>query len=336
MLCELPEFQHIDVHDVAEAVDCLHRYVGRACVIAGATDLLALMKDRIEGPGLKSPEILVNIKRIPGIDTISYDEGSGLRIGAGATLTQLQAAGVIAEKFTLLAQAAGAVGATQLRNVGTIGGNLCQRPRCAYFRHPHFVCFKKGGTRCYAVAGEHRFYHAIFRDGTCITAHPSDMAPALIALRAQAVIAGPDGERRIPLRDFFVGTEQLTETRLKPDEFILAVEVPEQQGTRHVFVKQRVRRAADFALASVAVAARISSGVFTEGSVTLGGVASQPHVAQEAEELLKGNELTKQLITDAAEAALEGAKPLPGNRYKVDLAKAIVRGALTSLIETNS
>ena len=336
MLCELPEFKHIDVHDVAEAIACLHEHEGRACVIAGATDLLTLLKDRIEGPELKSPEILVNIKSIRGIDAIVYDEMGGLRVGAAVTLTQLQTAGVVAEKFSLLAHAAAAVGTTQLRNMGTIGGNLCQRPRCAYFRHPHFICFKKGGTRCYAAAGEHRFYHAIFRTGTCITAHPSDMAPAFIALQAQAVIAGPDGEKRIPLRDFFVGAEQFTETILKPDEFILAVEVPEQPGTRQVFVKQRIRRAADFALASVAIAARISSGAFTAISIVLGGVASQPHVAQRAEELLGGKILTRELIADAAEAALEGAKPFPANQYKVDLTKAIVRGALTSLIETNS
>jgi len=153
MLFELPGFEHVDAKDAREAALCLRQYGEKAKVIAGATDLLSLMKDRIEGPELKVPEVLVNIKTIPGIARIDYDEKTGLRIGAGVTLNQLATADLIRQKFNILSQAVLQVGTTQIRNMGTVGGNVCQRPRCLYFRHAHFVCFKKGGSKCYAVAG---------------------------------------------------------------------------------------------------------------------------------------------------------------------------------------
>jgi xanthine dehydrogenase YagS FAD-binding subunit len=337
MLFELPSIEHRDAKDVHEAVACLKAHDGKAAVIAGATDLLSLMKDRIEGPKLKTPEVLVNIKAIPGIARITYEEKTGLRIGAAVTLSQIMASDPIRATFDILSQAARVVGTTQLRNMGTLGGNLCQRPRCAYFRHPHFVCFKKGGTRCYARAGEHRFYHSILNNGKCVTAHPSDMAPALVALKASAVIAGPAEERKVPMRDFFVGPDHSGETILATDEFLLAIEVPDQpRDARQVFLKERIRHAADFALASVAVVASMSDGVCKEISIVLGGVAPFPYVAETAERLIRGQALTEQTISDAAEAAVEGARPLSNNHYKVDLAKAIVSRALRSMIESNT
>jgi xanthine dehydrogenase YagS FAD-binding subunit len=162
------------------------------------------------------------------------------------------------------------------------------------------------------------------------------MAPALVALNAGIVIVGSEGERRIALRDLFVGPDNLRETILKPDEFLLAVEVPDHPGdVRQIFFKQRIRHAADFALASVAAVARMSGGVCEEARLVLGGVAPFPYVAKSAEKLLKGQVLTEHSISEAAEAALEGAKPLPMNRYKIDLTTSIVRNALTSIIETD-
>ena len=229
------------------------------------------------------------------------------------------------------------VGTTQLRNMGTVGGNICQRPRCAYFRHPHFVCFKKGGARCYAVSGEHRFYHSILKNGKCVMAHPSDMAPALVALKARAVIAGVEGERIVPLHDLFLGPDNVTETILGSDELLLALEVPEQpDGTRQIFLKQRIRHAADFALVSVAVVGRAADGVCRRISIVLGGVAPFPYVAKTAEEMIEGQVLTEQLIADAAEAAVTEARPLPMNHYKVDLTKTMVKRALTSMVAANA
>ena len=334
MLFELPRFEHINAKDVQETVSCLHRYGEKAKVIAGATDLLSLMKDRIEGPELKVPEVLVNIKNIPAMTRITFDEHTGLKVGAAVTLSQLATSDVISQRFKMLSQAALQVGTTQLRNMGTVGGNVCQRPRCLYFRHPHFVCFKKGGATCYAAAGEHRFYHAIMKKGKCVMAHPSDMAPALVALKAKAIIAYPEGERKVPFEAFFSGPDGLVETILKPDEFVLAVEVSNQDGkARQIFLKHRIRHAADFALSSVAVAARTSNGVCEEIRVVLGGVASFPYVAAVAEEMIRGRRLDERLISDAAEASVIEARPLTMNGYKVDLTKALVRRVLTAIAQ---
>jgi len=302
-------------------------------VIAGATDLLGLMKDKVEGPEFRIPEVLVNIKRIPDMTRIAYHEGTELRIGAGVTLSRLAASDVIRQGFRILSQAALQVGTTQLRNMGTLGGNLCQRPRCLYFRHPHFLCFKKGGSKCYAATGEHRFYHSILKHGRCVMAHPSDLAPALIALKAEAMIMSPHGERKVHLQEFFLGPNHYTETILKTDEYLTEIYVPAQnERTRQVFLKERIRHSADFALSSVAAVARISAGICEEVRIVLGGVAPFPYVASMAEEAIRGNKLHEGLISQAAESSVEGAKPLLMNGYKVELTKALVRRALTSML----
>jgi xanthine dehydrogenase YagS FAD-binding subunit len=332
MLFELPSFEHVDARDKKEVTSLLQKYGRRARVIAGATDLLGLVKEKVEGPELKIPEVLVNIKKIPEIAGITYDEGTELRIGAGVTLSRLAASDLIRQKFTILSQAALEVGTTQLRNMGTLGGNLCQRPRCLYFRHPHFLCFKKGGSKCYAVTGEHRFYHSILKHGKCVAAHPSDLAPALIALKAEVMIMSPTGERKVPLQQFFLGPNHYTESILNTHEFLTEICVPNQnEKTRQVFLKERVRHSADFALSSVAAVARVSGGICKNIRIVLGGVAPFPYVASTAAEDIRGKKLDEGLIAQVAEASVEGAKPLSMNGYKIDLTKALVRRALASV-----
>jgi len=330
MLFELPSFEHKDAMDVQEALSYLARYGDRAKVIAGATDLLSLMKDRIEGPKLKIPEVLVNVKKIPGLNGIRYERGKGLRIGATVTLKQLAASDTIKQKFPIVAEAALQVGTTQLRNMGTVGGNLCQRPRCSYFRHPHFICFKKGGGRCYAVSGEHRFHHAIMMQGKCVAAHPSDLAPALIALGGKAVVAGSHEERRIPLSEFFAGGNSLGETALRADELLTGVEMPEPRGTHQVFLKQRIRHAVDFALSSVALAVIESDGVCEDIRLVLGGVAPVP-VLVPLDNVIKSGKLDHRLIEDAANLSIKEAHPLRMNGYKVDLTKVTVQRAFAAI-----
>jgi xanthine dehydrogenase YagS FAD-binding subunit len=333
MLFELPSFEHVDARDAKEVAYWLQKYGQKARVVAGGTDLFGLMKDRVEGPECKIPEVLVNIKRIPEMTRIACDEGTGLRIGAGVTLSRLATSDLIRQVFKIISQAAMQVGTTQIRNMGTLGGNLCQRPRCLYFRHPHFLCFKKGGSKCYAVTGEHRFYHSILKQGKCVMAHPSDLAPALIALKAEGMIMSPNGRKKVPLQEFFLGPNHYTETILKTDEYLTEIHVPIQsERTRQVFLKERIRHAADFALSSVAAVARISAGICEEVRIVLGGVAPFPYVASMAEEAIRGKKLHEGLISQAAEASVEGAKPLLMNRYKVDLTKALVRRALTSML----
>ena len=332
MLFELPPFEHVDAEKVEDVLLWLRTDREKATVVAGATDLLGLMKDRIEGPALKTPAVLINIKTIPVLNRILYDESAGLRIGAAVRLNDLITSDVITERFRILSQAARLVGTTPLRNMGTLGGNLCQRPRCLYFRHPHFICFKKGGNRCYAVAGEHRHYHSILQNGRCVAAHPSDMASALVALNAKAIITCSDGERELPLQNFFSGPNDLLETVLKYDEFLKEIHIPNQKGkTGQVFLKQRIRHSADFALSSVATVARISDETCEDIRIVLGGVAPFPYAASLAEKTVKGRSLSERLISEAAEASVEGARPLPMNQYKLDLTKALVRRALTFL-----
>jgi len=337
MLMEMPGIEHVDARDPQEALYWLDQYGDRAKVVAGATDLLGLMKERIRGPELKIPEVLINIKTIPEMDQIEYDESLGLRIGAAVTLDRIVESQVVRQRFGILSQAAGQVGSLQLRNMGTIGGNVCQRPRCIYFRHSHFVCRKKGGDKCYAIPGEHREYYAILDYGKCVMAHPSDMAPALAALDANAVIAGPDGHRAVPVQDFFLGSNHITETVLEPNELLMEFTVPVPKAPSfQCFLKQRIRRSFDFALSSVAAVAQIEKGICKGVKVVLGGIAPYPYEATEAAPALMGKELNDEPISQVAEDSLKEARPLPMNGYKIDLTKAIVRWALKTLRQESS
>ena len=332
LLYELPIFKHVDVKTIEEAISRLRSYGERARVIAGGTDLLSLMKDRIGGSQFPIPDILINIKSIPAMNRIIDDGEKGLRMGAAVTLNHLETSETINKKFHILSQAARQVGTTQIRHLGTIGGNICQRPRCLYFRHLDFLCYKKGGAKCYALTGEHRYYHSIMKYGRCVTAHPSDLAPALMALKAKAVIAGPAGERQVSLQDFFLGPNDLRETVVKADELLIEVRLPDQgKGTYQRFLKHRIRHSADFSLVSVAAVARISQGDCEDIQIVLAGVAPFPFKASGAEEMILGRRLGEETILKAVDAALEEAKPLPMNGYKVDLTKALVKRVLTSI-----
>jgi xanthine dehydrogenase YagS FAD-binding subunit len=332
VLYELPAFEHADAESVREAVFWLEKWGNTARVIAGGTDLLGLMKDRLEGPQLRTPEVLINVKPIAEMGQIAHDDKCGLRIGAAVKLKQLEESDIICKRFSILSQAARQIGTTQIRNMGTIGGNLCQRPQCMYFRHPHFLCFKKGGRTCYAVKGEHRYEHSVMNYGKCIVAHPSDMAPALIALNASAILANSNGEREVALQDFFLGANDYTETVLKPGELLVELRIPDPKPkTNQLFLKHRIRHASDFALASVAVVAQRSKGIVKDIRIVVGGVAPSPYMAVEAEEITRGKKLDASLIEAVAKASLEGARPLPRNGYKIELAKALVKRALDSI-----
>lgn len=332
MLYELPAFEHADAESIQEAVSWLGKWGNDARVIAGGTDLLGLMKDGLEGPQLKTPQVLINVKRIAEMKRIDHDDEFGLRIGAAVKLNQLGASDIIPKRFNILSQAARQIGTTQIRNMGTVGGNLCQRPRCMYFRHPDFLCYKKGGRTCYAVSGEHRYDHSVTKYGKCVVAHPSDMAPALIALNASAIIATSNGERKVPLQDFFLAQNDYTETVLKPGELLVEVRVPNVSSkTNQLFLKHRVRHASDFALVSVAMVAEMSEGIVQDIRIVMGGIAPFPYVADRIEEMINGKGLDAKLISRVVEASMDGARPLPQNGYKIDLAKALVKRALESI-----
>lgn len=331
MLDELPPFDHVDAASLAEATAALREHGPRAQVLAGGTDLLGLMKDRIGGPGMPVPEVLVNVKRIPELHGIAETADGGLRIGAAVTLVDVERDGRVAARFPALAQAAAAVATSQIRAMGTVGGNLCQRPWCWYFRHPQFPCLKRGGTQCYALPGSNRTYFGVLGLGVCVMSHPSDLAPALIALDARVAIVGATGPRTVPIERFFRGPRSLTETVLEPGEILVAVEVPAPApGARSVFLKHRVRGTWDFALSEVAVSAT-RNGRWANVRVALGGVAPFPYRATAAETVLDGHAASESLVREAADAAVGKARPLTQNGYKIDLTRALVARALTAL-----
>ena len=331
MLDELPPFDYLDAATLAEAMAALTEHGPRAQVLAGGTDLLGLMKDRISGPGMPVPEVLVNVKRIPELHGIAEAADGGLRIGAAVTLADLERDARVTARFPALAQAAAAVATTQIRAMGTVGGNLCQRPWCWYFRHPQFPCLKRGGTQCFALPGSNRTYFGVLGLGVCVMSHPSDLAPALIALDARVAIAGPAGARIVAIEQFFRGPRSRTETVLEPGEILVAVDVPAPApGARSLFLKHRLRGTWDFALSEVAVSAT-GNGRWENVRVALGGVAPFPFRATAAEAVLAGQAPSESLLREAAAAAVARARPLTQNGYKIDLTRALVARALSAL-----
>lgn len=295
--------------------------------LAGGQDLLTTMKDY-----LTRPVRVVNLKGIRGLDSIEGDGKKGLRVGALVTLAQLEEHAAVRRDFPGLAEAAHSVATQQIRNLGTVGGNLCQRPRCWYYRLEEAVCIKKGGSECFAATGENK-YNAILGGGPSWIVHPSDLAPMLVALGASVNVAGVDGRRTIPLEKFFTLPNEGSVRRenvLKNDEIITEVVVPASGfAARSTYWKFKERESLDFALSAVAAAVELGAGGrVRQARLVLGGVAPVPWRVPKAEEFLKGKALDAESLAGAARLALEGAEPLSKNAYKVPLTQTLVRRAL--------
>lgn len=298
-----------------------------ARILAGGTDLLGCLRD-----GIVEASTLVSLGNLPELAGVLPSMNGQLRIGAGVTLSEISRLDLIRVKFTALAEAARSAGSPQLRNQGTLGGNLCQRPRCWYFRGD-FPCARKGGDLCFAVEGENR-YHCIFGGERCFIVHPSDTAPALIALQARVRLTGPGGTRLLPLEEFFVlPSENLQqETVLMPGEIVTEILLPvPAPGVRSTYRKIRERGAWDFALASAAVVLQRDGGTITQARVVLGGVAPKPWRVPAVEQALAGRPLTGETIRQAAKASTGGAVPLSQNRYKLLLLQGLIEEALESM-----
>src|SRR5574340_363585 len=248
-------FTYYKVNSVPKAIALLAKHKDSAAILAGGSDLFGLMKDRPEGKKFKMPQHVIDIKEIKELNAIKAGKG-GLKIGATATIAEIAASPLVADAYPLLAQAASQVAVPQIRNVGTLGGNLCQRPRCWYFRRNLFDdCLRKGGGTCYGVAGENQ-YHAIMGGKGCYMVYPSDLAPALIALNAKIEIATAKGARSVPLEQFYVGPNKsiMRENVLAPGEMVVGVDVPKPAaGSKGAYIKYKERQSFDFALVSVAV-----------------------------------------------------------------------------------
>jgi xanthine dehydrogenase YagS FAD-binding subunit len=320
-------FDFIDARSAQEAVELLTTYGKRVQPFASGADVLFMLKDGIEGPMEPSPDVLINLGTAKELEGVRHDSTAGLWLGGMTRLIDIIEHPVIQARYPLLVQAASQVASPQLRHTSTIAGNLCQRPRCWYFRNHDIVCLKKGGSTCWAVEGDNRYYHAILDGGPCYIVHPSDMAPALIALDAQIHILGPNGARSLPLEQFFMTPVQrlYQENVLERGEVITALTVPPALAeAKQVFVKSRVRQADEFSLAAVALAAQVNGGTCLDCRVVLGGVSPRPHRSTAAEEAVKGRSLTEHNIQEAAGAAWADAKPMAMNAYKLDLTRGLL------------
>jgi xanthine dehydrogenase YagS FAD-binding subunit len=297
----------------------------RIRLMAGGQDLLTEMKDR-----LVEPESVVNLKHIPGLDRIAYDAKTGLNIGALVKVADVADSATVRSHFPALAQAAGSIGSPQIRHAGTIGGNLCQRPRCWYYRNEHIVCLKKGGNRCYALAGENK-YNAILGGGPSFIVHPSDTATALVALGARVTIQGPGGARTVPLEKFFtLPTVRVRhENILQANEVVTHILVPNSAFAAHsAYLKFREKGSMDWAMSACAAALQVVGGRVVDSRIVLGGVAPIPWRVPAAEAALKGKRPDDATLRAVANAALGGAVPLGHNAYKIPLTKTLVRRAL--------
>ena len=328
-------FQYAEPQTLSAAVALLTaEEAGDARIIAGGSDLLDEVKEGIIAPGR-----VVSLAAVPGLAGIAETDG-GLSLGAMTTIAALAAHPVIQDSYTALAEAAAGLATPQIRNVGTLGGNLNQRPRCWYYRHPLIPCLKKGGDRCYALPGNTK-YLCVTGGDRCYIVHPSDTAVALSVFDAQVEIAGTEGNRTLPLGDFFISPaiDVTKETVLQPGEILTRVTLPAAaalgaagQPSRSLYLKAREREAGDFALVSVAARLAVADGVIQQAAVALGGVAPTPYRAGAVEEYLQGKAAAAVDAAYAGSLALPDARPMTNNGYKVTMANNLVKQAVARLI----
>jgi xanthine dehydrogenase YagS FAD-binding subunit len=322
----MPNFAYIRVKSLKEGIQ--HLSSDGARIHAGGTDLLGCLRDDIFGA-----KKLVSLSQLDDLRGIRLTKEGGLRIGALTTLTEVVKNKMIQERYPALAKAASEVATPQLRNQGTTGGNICQKPRCWYYRG-EFYCLRKGGDRCYATNGENQFHSIFGSGGICYIVHPSDIAPVLVAYEAVLQAAGPKGTRRIPLAKFYVlpSIDVQKETVLKPNEIVTEILLPPPvQGLRSSYRKVRTRRSWDFAVAGVVLALKFNGDLVEKARVVLSGAAPIPWRSKEAEGAITGKRLEADTVAQAAEAALKNAEPLEQNGYKIALFRGIIEEELLAI-----
>ncbi len=305
-----------------QAVGLLDSKWGTSELLAGGTDLLDLQKEYVAQPN--------KVISLTGITTLAGIKiGDTVTIGAGTKLADIAAHAELRKRFPGLTTAAGDIGGPQIRNMGTLGGNLCQRNRCWYFRDEQIRCLLKGGDKCYALDGDNR-YHAVFTQGhNCVIVNPSTLAPVLIALGAKAEVLGPNGKRELELAKFFHAPRSATEREhvLAPNEIVLSVSIP-STGLANASYEVRSKQAYDWPLVQAAVAFKNEGGRASGVKVVLGHVAPTPLPADRATQILEGQSITEESAGRAGRDAAQGAKPLAQNDYKIKLIEVAVKRAL--------
>jgi xanthine dehydrogenase YagS FAD-binding subunit len=317
-------FKHINAVSIEDAAEWLRRYGGRASLIAGGTDLLGKMKDEIL-PAY--PEALINLKTIPGLDLIREENGY-LGIGALTRLCDVANDFTVKSAYPALAEAAHRTASPNIREMGTIGGNICQDIRCWYYRNPRnrFPCLRKGGGRCYAIDGDNR-YHSIFGgsvEGGCYAVHPSDIAPVLVALGAKIRTS----KRTVEAEEFFQVDVRKT-TILEGDEIVASIQIPfSSNDGKSAFIKFALRKSIDFAIVNCAAMIHKHDGNVSSARVCLNAVYVRPYRAIEAENAIVGKPINESNAELAAEAAVSGVRPLKYNKYMVQICRTLVKRAI--------
>jgi len=312
----------------AHSTDSARQLVGsKGMYLAGGNDALGLLKDYL----VPAPEILVNIKSLPGLDKIERSE-KVWTIGALVTVAQIENDVEIAKTFSGLHEAASEIASQQIRNVATVGGNLAQHSRCWYYRHRDTVCLKKNGDLCYAREGENR-YHSLFTGNTCISPVVSSLATIFAALNATAIVLRDGKEIRMSIADLYhrAWENPLAHNSLLPGDLITRVEIPVARS-RSAYMQVSDKHTFDWALVSCAAAADVSGGKLNSPRVALGSISPVPHQVAEANEFLDGKVLDDTTASQAADMILKDAKPFPHNAYKIPIAHALIRRALLKLV----
>jgi xanthine dehydrogenase YagS FAD-binding subunit len=315
-------FSYANPTTLAEATKLLGASWTDAQVLAGGTDLISMMKDYVT-----SPKLVVNVKNVKELGGIAKSGGS-LRIGATVTFDDLASNATVRSEYPSIHAAVNGITSPQIRNMGTAGGDLCQRPRCWYFRNGYGLLAMKDGKSL--VPGGENKYHAIFGGGPAYFVSASSLGPALIALGAKVKLVSPSGPRVVDAAKFFVAPkdENTREIDLKPNEILSEITIPSASGVKNATYEIRERLAMDWPLATASVALKMNGSTVGSAKVVLGHVAPTPWVAAKAEAFLVGKTISESTAEEAGRAAVEGAQPLSQNQYKVQLAKVAVKRAL--------
>jgi xanthine dehydrogenase YagS FAD-binding subunit len=323
---QTPNFEYVRARSLKEAFQQLSSKGSR--VHAGGTDLLGCLRDGVFGATK-----IVSLSHLLELKGIRGTRDGGLRIGALTTLTEVAEHKVVKERYPALAKGASEAASPQLRNQGTLGGNLCQKPRCWYYRG-EFYCLRKGGNQCYAYKGENH-YHCLFGSGgVCYIVQPSDTAPALVAYEASVRITGPGGSKSVPVAKFHVlpADDVQKETILQSNEIVTEIYLPPPpKGLRSSYRKIRARQSWDFALAGVALSLKFRDGLVERARMVLSGAAPIPWRCQEVENFLVNKRLDAGTVTRAAEISMKNAEPLEHNGYKVSLFRGVIEEELSMI-----
>ncbi len=316
-------FEYANPTTVQEAVGLLGARWGEADVLAGGTDLISLMKEY-----LATPKRVVNIKNIKELGGIQ-DSKTGLRIGAAVTIDELLENADVRKSFPSLTAAARGIASPQIRNMGTVGGDLCQRPRCWYYRGGHGLLGKDKDGNSLIPNGENKFHAILGNGGPAYFVSPSSLGPALVALGAKIKLVSASGTREVAAEKFFVTPkdDSSREIAMHPNELLTEINIP-HTGVKNATYEVRQKEALDWPLATASVALRMKGSSIASARVVLGGVAPTPWAASQADQVLAGKSMTAELAEEAGKAAVANATPLSQNAYKVTLARVAVKRAL--------